>query len=70
MEELPDEIQLKLLKLHAALGLTFGAYDLIVTPNREYVFLEVNPAGQWLWLEDVTNLQISKSLANILTGTV
>jgi glutathione synthase/RimK-type ligase-like ATP-grasp enzyme len=28
-----------------ALGLVYGAIDLIVTPRKEYVFLEVNPSA-------------------------
>ena len=33
------------------LGLAFGCIDLIVTPQGEYVFLEVNEMGQFLWVE-------------------
>ena len=35
----------------ASLGLKFGCFDFIVTPDGEYVFLEVNEAGQFLWIE-------------------
>ena len=35
-----------------ALGILFGAFDFIVTPEGEHVFLEVNPAGQFLWVEE------------------
>lgn len=34
-----------------ALGLTFSVQDWLVTPDG-LVFLEVNPQGQWLFLED------------------
>ena len=34
------------------MGLAFGAFDVIVTPEDEYVFLEVNEQGQFLWLEE------------------
>ena len=43
-----------------------GAYDFIVNPKGEYFFLEVNPAGQWLWMEEKLNLNISKSIAEAL----
>ncbi len=33
------------------LGVLFGCIDLIYTKTAEYVFLEVNQMGQWLWLE-------------------
>jgi glutathione synthase/RimK-type ligase-like ATP-grasp enzyme len=48
------------------LGLSFGALDLILTPQGEYVFLEVNPSGQWVWIEDKLDLPISRSIAEWL----
>jgi hypothetical protein len=46
--------------------LRFGAFDLIEQPNGEFVFLEVNPAGNWLWLEDRVNVPISDRLVAAL----
>jgi hypothetical protein len=66
--QLPAEVQEKLLRLHAALDLTYGAYDFIVTPRDEYVFLEVNPAGQWLWMEDALGIGVAQALADFLAG--
>jgi glutathione synthase/RimK-type ligase-like ATP-grasp enzyme len=51
-----------------SLGLTFGAIDLIQKPDGEFVFLEVNPNGQWLWLERMLNLGISQAVAEWLIG--
>lgn len=34
------------------LDLLYGAFDFIRTPIGELVFLEVNPTGEWAWLED------------------
>ncbi|MBN1629088.1 MAG: ATP-dependent carboxylate-amine ligase [Thermoleophilia bacterium] len=62
----PDDVCDRLLVLHGKLGLVYGAYDLIVTPEGEHVFLEVNPSGQWLWLELHTGLPISRELAGCL----
>lgn len=39
---------------------------MIVTPQDEYVFLEINPNGQWLWIERLTNLPISEIIADTL----
>jgi len=64
--ELPQEMAAKLLRLHAALGLIYGAYDFIVTPEGEFVFLEVNPLGQWLWLEDALGIGVTGALARLL----
>lgn len=66
--ELPDDIRRLLLAMNDRLGLFFAAYDLIVTPSDQYVFLEVNPLGQWLWLENATGVPISQALAEFLFG--
>lgn len=64
--QLPDEIAEKCVQLTKALGLSFGCIDMILTPAGEYVFLEVNPNGQWLWIEERTGLPIADAIANLL----
>lgn len=49
---LPQAIQAQCLALMRGLGLAFGCLDLIYTPDGEYVFLEVNQQGQFLWIEE------------------
>lgn len=49
-----------------ALDLQFGCIDLVRTPAGEHVFLEVNPSGQWLWLDDQLNFGISREIASWL----
>ena len=49
------------------LHLNFGCFDFIVTPEGEYVFLECNPNGQWLWIEHETGMDISKCIAETLS---
>jgi len=63
---LPSEINNQLLEMNRRLGLHFGAYDLIITPDDDAIFLEVNPLGQWLWLERATGLPVSQTLAEYL----
>jgi glutathione synthase/RimK-type ligase-like ATP-grasp enzyme len=50
----------------AELGLVYGAIDLILTPDGEYVFLEVNPSGEWGMLERDLNYPISDAIAHAL----
>src|SRR3546814_19880170 len=38
-------------KLLIALDLVYGAFDFVQSPEGELFFLEVNPAGEWAWLE-------------------
>lgn len=63
---LPLDFENKLLDYHKSLGLVYGAYDFIVTPDHLFVFLEVNPAGQYLWLEEKLGLPISEAIAKEL----
>lgn len=49
-------------------GLHYGAFDFIVTPDDEYVFLENNPSGQYLWLERETSVPITDALVDFLTS--
>lgn len=64
--ELPAEILHKCRELLRALGLLFGCFDFIVTPDGRYVFLEVNPAGQFLFLETYSGLPVADALCELL----
>jgi len=64
--ELPDPIVDQLHRLMQRLELEFGCIDLVLTPDGEYIFLEVNPSGQWLWLDDQLNFGISDAVAEWL----
>ena len=48
------------------LGLCYGALDLVLTPDGRYVFLEINPSGQYLWIEVATGLPITAALCEML----
>ncbi|MFM9073679.1 MAG: hypothetical protein ACKOOC_09800, partial [Cyanobium sp.] len=50
--ELPEQVRSACIGLMHELGLVFGYIDLIVTKDQEYVFLEVNQMGQFLWVEE------------------
>ena len=60
---LPTSVEDCLRKLMHRLGLEYGAIDLRLTPQGDYVFLEINPAGQFLWIELATGQKISEALA-------
>lgn len=60
---LPDAIQEKLTRFMKELGLNFGSIDMIVTRNNEYVFLEVNPSGQFGWMSRKCNFNLERKIA-------
>ena len=64
--ELPPALTDAVLRLMRALDLDFGALDFILTPDGDYLFLEVNPNGQWLWLDDQLGFDITGAIAEWL----
>ncbi|MFI1393334.1 MvdC/MvdD family ATP grasp protein [Streptomyces sp. NPDC020681] len=64
---LPSALTDTLLRLMRSLGLVYGAIDLRRRPDGEYVFFEVNPAGQWLFVEERTGLPITAEVAALLS---
>ncbi len=65
---LPERVESSCFELARRLGLNFGAIDLCRDGAGEYFFFEINPAGQWLWMERALDLPISLSLARLLAG--
>ena len=75
--EIPDSVKELCLSYLKKMKLNFGCFDFIVTSDDEYIFLECNPNGQWLWIELETGFDISEIVArnlskneNIITATV
>ncbi|MEH1976423.1 MAG: MvdD family ATP-grasp ribosomal peptide maturase [Nostoc sp.] len=65
--DLPEDVEKKLLQLMAYFGLNYGAIDIIVTPDGRHVFLEVNPVGEFFWMEIYSpHYPISGAIAEIL----
>jgi glutathione synthase/RimK-type ligase-like ATP-grasp enzyme len=53
------------ISLTRRLGLQFGAIDLAVSDGRIY-FLEINPTGEWAWLQAGLEFRIADALARSL----
>ena len=66
--ELPHKVADLCRQLVVDLGLGFGAIDFALTEDGGYVFFEINPNGEWLWIEDQLGLPISDSIARILSS--
>ncbi|HEX5496917.1 MAG TPA: ATP-grasp ribosomal peptide maturase [Mycobacteriales bacterium] len=65
--DVPCDIHDRVLRLLDMLMLRFAALDFVVTPDGEWMFLELNPNGQWAWLQDATGLPIAAAIADALT---
>lgn len=64
--QLPIEIETACRKMTDQFGLLYGAIDLVLAENGSYYFLEINPNGQWAWLEKKTGLPMSEALVDLL----
>ena len=64
--ELPASIQIGCLAVCDYFGLRFAAFDFLLDQAGVLHFLEVNPNGQWLWIEEITGQPISEAIAEEL----
>lgn len=62
---LPDEVAANCVNIVKSLGLCFGGMDLIES-NGMYIFLEVNPTGEWGWLVNSSKLRIPEAICDFL----
>jgi glutathione synthase/RimK-type ligase-like ATP-grasp enzyme len=68
--DLPQIIEKQLLELMTYFGLNYGAIDMIVTPDERYIFLEINPVGEFFWLELYPpHFPISQAITEILVNS-
>ncbi|MFF3395433.1 hypothetical protein ACFYW1_31435 [Streptomyces sp. NPDC002669] len=66
--DVPDDIAAGMRLLMDRLHLSYGAADFIVDPGGRWWFLEVNPCGQWDWIQGATGLPIAAAIADELQG--
>jgi glutathione synthase/RimK-type ligase-like ATP-grasp enzyme len=64
--EPPSEIMEYCLRLLVSLQLSYGAIDFIVDPEGRHFFLEINPSGQWGWIEKALGTPITDAILDWL----
>lgn len=64
----PDAIRSGVRVLMQHLGLIFAALDFVVDLDGTWWAVDVNPSGQWAWLELQSGVPISAALADLLQG--
>ena len=65
--KLPSDIEKKLYLLMDSLNMETGSIDMILTKDGKYIFLEINPVGQFNMVSVPCNYQLEKQLAHKLT---
>lgn len=63
---LPADIEGMCMTLTKSLGLQFSAIDLVLSRDDVYYFLEINPNGQWAWIEERTGYKLTEALVDLL----
>ena len=65
---LPQEIEAKALALVCLFGLQFSSMDFLLTPEGDYVFLDLNPNGQFYWLQTrlLERFPVKEAMADLL----
>lgn len=60
---LPQEVEAKCVEYVQRAGLVFGAIDLLERDGK-WFFLEINPSGEWGWLQQPVGLPIAEALCD------
>lgn len=63
---LPVEIENKCIEINRFYDLNFSAIDLVLDTNGDYYFLELNPNGQWAWIEEKVGYPLRDEIINFL----
>lgn len=64
--QLDGSVSKKISALMTSYGLEFGAIDLAYVDDGEPVFFELNPNGQWLWLQYMTGENLLDPFIDLL----
>ena len=66
--ELPAELETRVRGFMSRLALEYGGIDFRLTRDQEYVFFEINTAGEFMYVEDRTGEPIAEAMAAHLAG--
>lgn len=68
IHDLPAAVHAALKSIVLYFGLVYASFDLILNTSGEYVFLELNPGGQFFFLEVWTEAGIPDAIVDMLLG--
>jgi glutathione synthase/RimK-type ligase-like ATP-grasp enzyme len=64
---LPEDVECKLRRLTEHYSLRFAAIDMVIDTRGEWFFLEINPNGQWAWLDLAGGMDIAARFVESFT---
>lgn len=65
--DLPKNVSSMCVEFNRRLDLQFSCIDLVLTKQGDFYFLEVNPNGQWAWIEEMVGFPIRDAIIDQLT---
>jgi len=63
---LPEDVSSKLKRMLSVMNLNYGAFDLIRDETDTYYFIEVNPNGQYFWIELLTGAPLTDAMVSLI----
>jgi glutathione synthase/RimK-type ligase-like ATP-grasp enzyme len=66
--KLPAQLEQQCLAMMRSFGLHYAAIDFVRTPDGRHYFLEINPSGQFSWVQGLTRLPLFETLADLLVA--
>jgi ATP-grasp ribosomal peptide maturase len=66
--ELPEAVAAGIRQIMRSLHLSYGAFDFVIDGDNQWWFLEINPGGQYGWLEEQAGIPVTSAIADLLTG--
>ncbi len=68
--KLDNATEASCLKMMNIFGLKYGAFDFILDGRNQLYFLEINPSGDWYWIENDTKQPITETMVNLIETRV
>ncbi|NEQ69806.1 MAG: hypothetical protein F6K21_30805 [Symploca sp. SIO2D2] len=65
-DKLPLDYLNKLSKMLEEFDLQFGAFDIIRDDDNTLYFIELNPNGQWYWIEILTKMPMVRAMVELI----
>jgi len=65
---LPESVMQMSRSIVTELGVRFASMDVIESSNGDFYFLDLNPNGQWAWLDQTINTNIAAQLSSLLSA--
>lgn len=62
----PEEVSASIRRFMVIMNISYGAFDFCITPKGDWFFIEVNPSGQFAWIEIATGDKLIDSLIDML----